>query len=88
MGRLTRWLAALAMALAIGAVGADAALGFDGFSELDADSTYGQEIRFSVELDGSAPDRLELLLRTPGDESAFVTPVERDAGSATYVCDT
>jgi hypothetical protein len=88
VGRLTRWVAALALALAIGAVGADAVLGFDGFGATEADSTYGQEIRFSVELDGPAPDRLELLLRTPGDESSFVTPVDRDAGSATYVWNT
>ena len=88
MGRLTRWVAALALAVAIGALGADAARGFDGFGEPTADSTYGQEIRFSVELDGPAPDLLELLLRTPGDDSSFVTPVVRDAGSATYVWDT
>jgi hypothetical protein len=88
VGRLTRWVAALVLAVAIGAVGAGTALGFDGFGVPDAESTYGQEIRFSVELDGSAPDRLELLLRTPGDESSFVTPVVHDAGSATYVWET
>ena len=84
MGRLIRWSAAVVLSVTASAVGADAALGFDGFGELDADSTYGQEIRFSAELEGAAPDRLELLIRTPGDESSFVTPVEDGGTTATY----
>ncbi|MBA2633057.1 MAG: hypothetical protein H0U86_08680, partial [Chloroflexi bacterium] len=88
MGRLTRWLAAIVAACAIGLVGAGAAAGFDGFGDATADSTYGDEIRFEVELEGSAPDRLELLLSTPGGEGSFVTPVEPDRGSATYEWDT
>jgi Peptidase MA superfamily len=88
VGRLTRWLTALALAMAIGAVGADTALGFDGFGDLSADSTYGQEIRLEVELDGGAPDELELLVRTPGDESSNVFPVEPSADGASYVWNT
>ncbi|HEV8053819.1 MAG TPA: peptidase MA family metallohydrolase [Candidatus Limnocylindrales bacterium] len=88
MGRLIRWAAAGAGALFIGLVGAPPASGFDGFGDATADSTYDVEIRFMVELQGASPDRLELLLRTPGTAGSFVTPVEPDDGSATYVWDT
>ena len=88
MGRLTRWLTALALATAVGVVGPDPALGFDGFGDLSADSTYGQEIRLEVELEGGAPDGLELLVRTPGDESSNVFPVEPSADGASYVWNT
>jgi Peptidase MA superfamily len=88
VGRLTRWLVALFLGTALGVVGAESALGFDGFGELDADSTYGQEIRLEVELEGGAPDELELLVRTPGDESSNVFPVEPSAASASYVWNT
>jgi hypothetical protein len=88
MGRLSRLLAAGIAALVIGLVGAPRALGFDGFGDATADSTYEVEVRFEVELRGSAPDRLELLLRTPEGESAFVTPVEPDGDHATYVWNT
>ena len=53
---------------------------FDGFGDATADSTYGVEIRFEVELEGPPPDRLELLMRTPGSDTSFVVPVEPDAG--------
>ena len=88
MGRLRRLLAASALAVLAGGLGADAALGFDAFDDLEADSTYGREVRFDVALSGGAPDRLELLIWTPGDESAFVTPVEASGPSASYVWDT
>ena len=87
MGRLTRWTLAAVAAAAIGAVAADGVAAFDGFGQATADSTYGVEIRFDVELRGDAPDRLELLRRTPGGDGAFVTPVEPNGGSATYVWD-
>ncbi|MEO5986946.1 MAG: hypothetical protein ABIW50_00605, partial [Candidatus Limnocylindria bacterium] len=61
---------------------------FDGFGEVSADSTYDVEIRFDVEYRGSAPDRLELLTRTPGSEVAVVAPVEPRGGSASFVWDT
>jgi hypothetical protein len=89
MGRLSRLLAgSLLAAGAALALTADATLGFDGFGELDADSTYAEEIRLEVELNGPAPERLELLVRTPGDDSASVFPVEPSTDSATYVWDT
>ena len=46
------------------------------------------EIQFDVELRGAAPDRLELLIRTPGAEASLVVPVEPDGDHATYVWDT
>ena len=88
MGRLSRWAAAALAAGAIGLVGAQDASAFDGFGEATADSTYGVEVGFEVELLGDRPDRLELLLRTPGSESSFVTPVEVTGGAVTYAWDT
>lgn len=88
MGRLTRLIAAAALAGGFALVAADATAGFDGFGDLAADSTYADEIRLEVELLGPAPERLELLVRTPGDEAASVFPVEPSAGGATYVWDT
>ena len=88
MGRLSRWAIALVAAGAIGLVGTEAVGAFDGFGEASADSTYDLEIEFDVELQGDEPDLLELLLRTPGSDAAFVTPVEPDGSSATYVWDT
>ena len=83
-----RWLASLGAAAAVGLVMAGEVAAFDGFGEATADSSYDVEIQFDVELQGTAPDRLELLLRTPGGEGSFVTPVEPDRASATYVWDT
>lgn len=88
MGRLTRWLAAGLFVLGFAAAWADDAAAFDDFGTLEADSTYAQEIRFDVELSGGAPDRMELLLRTPGSEASFVVPVEASGAAATYVWDT
>ena len=88
MGRLTRWLLAAALACAVGVIAADAAAAFDGFGTLEADSTYGQNITFDVSLDGGAPDELELLLRTPGSDAAFVVPVDATGPRASYVWNT
>ena len=87
MGLIRVGASALAAAV-IGLVGASEAHGFDGFGEATADATYAVGIRFDVELVGSAPDRLEILLRTPGSDSSFVTPVEPDGDSATHLWDT
>jgi hypothetical protein len=86
MGRLTRWLTASAAAVVVLLAWTDATAGFDGFGTLGADSTYGEEIAFEVELSGGPPDRLELLLRTPGGEGSFVVPVT--GGATTYVWNT
>jgi len=88
VGRLTRALGALGLAACAWLIGAEAAFGFDGFGGTTVDSTYGQGITFEVELAGGAPDRLELLISTPGDDGSFVTPVEPDASSATHLWDT
>lgn len=88
MGRLIRLAAAGIAALAIGLLTASDSLAFDGFGDATADSTYDVGIRFEVELQGSAPDRLELLMRTPYSESSFVVPVEPAGASATYDWDT
>jgi hypothetical protein len=88
VGRLSRWIAAAGLATAVGLIGADAAAAFDGFGDTTADSTYGDEIRLEVELIGGEPERLELLVRTPGDESASVFPVVPSGGTATYVWNT
>ncbi|MGH2444994.1 MAG: peptidase MA family metallohydrolase [Candidatus Limnocylindria bacterium] len=88
MGRLTRAVVSIGLAVLAGAVLAPDALGFDGFGETSADSTYAQEIRFEAQVTGSAPDRLELLITTPGSEAAFVAPVTPASGRATYMWDT
>ncbi|HEX7067671.1 MAG TPA: peptidase MA family metallohydrolase [Candidatus Limnocylindria bacterium] len=88
MGGLRRWLFAAALACAVGVIAADAAAAFDGFGTLEADSTYGQSITFDVRLDGGAPDELELLLRTPGSDGAFVVPVDASGTRASYVWNT
>ena len=88
MGRLTRWLVPILLAVGVLAIGADPAAAFDGFGELETDSTYGEEVRFEVDLRGEEPEILELLIRTPDSDGAFVVPVEPSGASATYVWDT
>ena len=88
MGRLTRCLLAAAGAGVAGLIGVGDVAGFEGFGEATADSTYGRDITFEVELEGDAPDLLELLVETPGAEGAFVVPVEPDGDVATYRWDT
>ena len=87
MGLIRVGASALA-AVVISLVGASEAYGFDGFGEATADATYDVGIRFDVELEGAAPDRLEILLRTPGIDASFVTPIEPDGDSATHLWDT
>lgn len=87
MGRLSAFVAcACALGLALPAPAPVAA--FDGFGPSSANSTYGREIRFALDFDGSAPDRLELLIRTPGSDASLVIPVTPSAGQAEYVWDT
>lgn len=88
MGRLRRFCLASALALAAALLGGGVVAAFDGFGASSASSTYGDEISFSVTYTGSAPDRLELLIRMPGSESAFVVPVAAAAGRAHYTWDT
>jgi hypothetical protein len=88
MGRLMRWLVAAGLAATLMALGAGTAAAFDGFGALSADSTYGSEIRFTVTLEGDAPERLELLLETPEAEGSFVVPVVPGGATVTHVLDT
>ena len=64
-----------------------AALGFSGFGATSADSTYGAQMRFTVQLPGGAPEKLEVLLRFIGSDGTFVAPVQPGASSAEYVWD-
>jgi peptidase MA superfamily protein len=88
MGRLIRWLGAAIAAAALSLVVVGATAAFDGFGASTASSDYGDRMTFSVELDGTRPDRLEILLRTPGSDTSFVAPVTPAASEATYVWDT
>jgi hypothetical protein len=88
VGLLTRGLLALGAMVTLGLLAASPAAAFDGFGASDAESTFGESIRFEVGLEGATPDRLELLIRTPQDEAAFVAPVQPSATSATYRWDT
>lgn len=88
MGRLSGRVLALVVGILLATAAWPAAsLGFSGFGGLSADATYGEELRFGVELEGGAPDRLELLLRFAGDEGVFVAPVEPSGDRAEYVWD-
>ena len=60
---------------------------FSGFGALSADATYGAEMRFTVQLPGGPPDKLELLLRFTGSDSTFVAPVTATGSNAVYVWD-
>ncbi|MCA1588612.1 MAG: hypothetical protein LC744_08180 [Chloroflexi bacterium] len=78
----------MAAALAWALLAVSPAAAFDGFGEATADSTYNRQIRFDVDLSGDEPERLELLIRTPGIDTTFVVPVNSGPESATYVWNT
>ncbi len=85
MGRLSRAAAAaLALLVAVGLAAPMPSLGFTGFGTPTADATFGEELVFSVELEGGTPERLELLLWMGDGESLFVAPVVPQGGTATY----
>lgn len=88
MGRVRRCAAALLLAAGLAVLTAGTAAAFDGFTGGNASSTYDEEIRFTVTYDGTAPDRLELLIRTPGSDSSFVAPATSLPGGSGYVWDT
>jgi Peptidase MA superfamily len=72
--------------LLLGALPAPA-FGFTAFGNPRADATFGEQITFTVDLAGGAPDELELLLRFAGSESTQVAPVQADGSRATYLWD-
>ena len=66
-----------------------AAVGFSGFGSMTASATFGGQMRFSVELPGGPPDRLELLLRfASSPDSTVVAPVDPGPSGAEYIWDT
>lgn len=62
-------------------------LGFSGFGTTSADATFGETMTFEVELQGGAPEQLEIVLRFADDEASFVAPVDASGGHATYTWD-
>jgi hypothetical protein len=88
MGRLMRWLIAPALALAVLAATSGDVAGFSGFGDPVADSTYGEEIRFEIDLEGGAPERLQLLVQFPGSDASLVIPVVPSGDEAVYVWNT
>ncbi|HEX6473577.1 MAG TPA: peptidase MA family metallohydrolase [Candidatus Limnocylindria bacterium] len=86
MGRLKLAGPMLAALLLLAALPAPA-FGFTGFSNLRADATFGEQMTFSVDLAGGAPDELELLLRFAGGDSTLVAPVQASGSQATYIWD-
>jgi Peptidase MA superfamily len=88
MGRLARSvLPFLVLAVGMGLLAPAATLGFSGFGSTSADATYGAQMRFTVQLPGGPPEKLELLLQFTGSDSTFVAPVEAGANSAEYIWD-
>jgi hypothetical protein len=88
MGRLRRVLLATAAGLAVALLAVSGVAAFDGFGDLTADSDYGQQMQFEVSYRGGPPDSLQLLIRTPGSDASFVTPVEGGPTTASYTWDT
>jgi hypothetical protein len=88
MGRLTVALVAMILAAVASLIAPPAARGFDGWGAIDADGTFGGDITFEASVLGGNPDRVELLVETPGGDGAFVVPVEPVDGVARYIWDT
>ncbi len=82
-----RGLPVLALVMGAMLVWPPPATAFSGFGALSADATYGKEMRFTVQLPGGPPDKLELLLRFTGSDSTFVAPVTATGSNAVYVWD-
>jgi len=85
--RRAAFLATLALVLGAALARPAPAVAFGGFGAMTADSTYGQQMRFTVKLPGGAPDRLDLLLRFEDGDSTVVVPVVPGASGAEYVWD-
>jgi len=88
VGRLGRILVALAVVTAIGAATPAPGAAAVEFGELEATSSYAVGVDFTVALPDGAPDRLELMIRTPGADGWFVLPVDASGTRATYRWDT
>ena len=87
MERLTRLLLGLVVVLGLTLGHAGPVAAFEGFGESRAEASFENGIQFQVELQGGAPDVLELLISTPGVDGDFVAPVEASGDVARYVWD-
>lgn len=90
MGRLTRLMAAILLAGLLAAVAVVAppsapvqTRAGGGFTDLEADATFGVDLTFSAAWSGPPPDRVELLLGFGGEER-LVVPVELVSGQLDY----
>ncbi|MGH2488484.1 MAG: peptidase MA family metallohydrolase [Candidatus Limnocylindria bacterium] len=85
MGRLTRLTVALVLGGLLATLGspAPAARAGGGFTDLDADATFGVDMTFSAAWTGPPPDRVELLLGFAGEER-LVVPVPLVSGQLDY----
>ena len=90
VGRLTRWLAPPLLAGALLVFRADAAAALRRLrASSSAESTYGgRDPLRGRPSTVAAPERLELLIRTPGGDGSLVVPVEPSGATAEYVWDT
>jgi uncharacterized protein YndB with AHSA1/START domain len=88
VGRLSMAGGAILIVTAAWLASPSVAAAFDGFGDSTADSTYADAITFEIEYDGPAPERMELLVETPGGGGAFVFPVDPGDGVARFVWDT
>ncbi|HET9498027.1 MAG TPA: peptidase MA family metallohydrolase [Candidatus Limnocylindria bacterium] len=92
MGRLRARNAAVLLALTLVAAGlgpfgvAVPTRAGGGFSALQADATFGEEMTFSATWGGDEPDYVELLLGF-GGEDRLVVPVELDDGRVAHLRD-
>jgi Peptidase MA superfamily len=80
-----RGLALLALALAVAIGWPSPIAAFSGFGAMSANAAYGSQMRFSVQLPGGPPDKLELLLRFTGSDATLVAPVAPGVSSAEYI---
>lgn len=89
MGSIARRTLVAVVLLAAFAAFPTATVGFSGFGSMTASAAFGGQMRFSVDLPGGPPDRLELLLRfSSSPDSTVVAPVVPGPSSAQYVWDT
>lgn len=85
MGRLIgRVSVAVLLVAGLTTIRPASAWAFSGFGAVAADATYGREMTFSVQLQGGAPNDLQLLLDFEGSDATFVAPVTASGNSATY----
>ena len=86
MGRVMRLAASLLLLTSTTFASAPPAAALEAFGEPRADGSFRRGIiQFSIDLPAGVPDRLELLIRTPGDSGWFVVPVAAQGTLATHL---